>query len=370
MTPRLSVVMPVRDGARWLGEAIESIVSQTFSDLELLVIDDGSTDETPQILNAWSRRDGRIRLLRQHDPGLVAALNYGLANARGPFLARLDADDLAAPERLERQIRVLENEPSIGLLGSWAQRTDERGRLRGYLRPETDPKKLADILTRANPFVHSTIMLRTEIARRLGGYRAAFEAAEDYDLWLRMSEVTSLANLPEPLVQYRRHEANVTAQKAIRQSFSVRLAQRAAWVRRRTGRDPAIDLAIAPDWRLPQALSSFYAEDVITYRLLDLADPNFANRTSEADFSPLVERLSQLNHAERRLATLAMINQLRRAPAARASRTLRVFARMVWQRPGMALLAARCLQRKSGLALGDSSRDPTATTAGEDSSHG
>jgi hypothetical protein len=238
------------------------------------------------------------------------------------------------------------------------------------LRPETDPKKLADILTHANPFVHSTIMLRTEIARGLGGYRAAFEAAEDYDLWLRMSEVTLLANLPEPLVLYRRHRSNVTAQKAIRQSFSARLAQRAAWVRRRTGRDPAIDLAVAPDWRLPEAPSSFYAEDVVTYRLLDLADPDFANRNSEADFSPLAERLSQLNHAERWLAALAMINQLRRAPAAQASRTLRVFARMVWQRPGMALLAARCLQRKSGLALGDSSRDPTVTTTGEDSSHG
>jgi glycosyltransferase involved in cell wall biosynthesis len=348
MTPLLSVVMPVRNGARWLGEAIDSVVKQTFSDLELLVIDDGSTDETPQILSAWSRRDDRIRVLSQHGLGLVAALNYGFAQARGPFIARLDADDRAAPERLERQIRVLDSEPSLGLLGSWAQRTDEHGRPRGYLRPETDPEKLVDILTRANPFVHSTIVLRTEIARGLGGYRPAFEAAEDYDLWLRMSEVTSVANLPEPLVQYRRHGSNVTARKAIRQSFSARLAQRAASVRRRTGRDPATDLAIAPDWRLPEALNSFYAEDAGTYRLLDLADPDFANRNSEANFSPIVERLSELNHAERRLAVLAMINHLRQAPAAEASRTRRVFARTMWRRPGMALLAARCLQSRSG----------------------
>jgi glycosyltransferase involved in cell wall biosynthesis len=344
MTPLLSVVMPVRNGARWLGEAIDSVLQQTFSELELLVIDDASTDQTPQILTEWSRRDGRIRVLRQHDRGLVAALNYGLAEARGPLMARLDADDLAAPERLERQIRILDNDPRIGLLGSWAQRIDEHGQSRGNLRPETRPEKLVDILTHANPFIHSSITLRTEIARGLGGYRAVFEAAEDYDLWLRMSEVTSLANLPEPLVQYRRHGSNVTAQKAVRQSFSVRLAQRAAWVRRRTGRDPAIDLAIAPDWRLPQALNSFYAEDVITYRLLDLADSNFANRNSEADFSPIVERLSRLNHAERRLAVLAMINHLRHAPAAEAARTRRVLARTMWRRPGMALLAARCLK--------------------------
>jgi len=368
MTPLLSVVMPVRNGARWLGEAIDSVVQQTLSELELLVIDDGSTDETPQILSAWSRRDSRIRVLRQHDRGLVAALNYGLAEARGQFLARLDADDRAVPERLERQIRVLESAPSIGLLGSWAQRIDEHGRPRGSLRPETNSEKLADILTHANPFVHSTIMLRTEIARGLGGYRTAFEAAEDYDLWLRMSEVTLLANVAEPLVQYRRHGANVTTRKAIRQSFSVRLAQRAASIRRRTGCDPATDLATAPDWRLPQALNSFYAEDVVTYRLLDLADPDLATQHSEADFSPLVERLSQLNHAERRLAALAIINHLRRSQAAGASRTCRVFARMIWQRPGMALLAARCLHSRSSFSLDSTSRDPTPMVAGEDSS--
>jgi len=350
MTPLLTVVMPVRNGARWLAEAVDSVVRQTLSDLELLVIDDGSTDETLQILGDWMGRDGRIRLLRQQSRGLVAALNYGLAEARGPFLARLDADDRAAPERLERQIRVLDNDPSIGLLGSWAQRIDEHGRPRGNLRPKTDSRQLVDILKDANPFIHSTIMLRTEIVRGLGGYRTAFEAAEDYDLWLRMSEVTRLANVAEPLVQYRRHGANVSTRKAIRQSFSVRLAQRAARIRRQTGHDPAAELALAPDWRSPQALSSFYAEDVVTYRLLDLADPDFGWRNGEADFSPLVERLPQLNHAERRLAVHAMINHLRQARTAGASsRTFRVFAQMIWQRPGMALLAARCLHNR-GLA--------------------
>jgi glycosyltransferase involved in cell wall biosynthesis len=347
MSPRLSVVMPVRNGARWLAEAIDSVVRQTLSDLELLVIDDGSTDETPQILREWLGRDGRIRLLRQKDLGLVAALNYGLAEARGRFLARLDADDRAAPERLERQIRVLDNDPSIGLLGSWAQRIDEHGRPRGSLKPKTTPQQLVDILTDANPFIHSTIMFRTEIARGLGGYRIAFEAAEDYDLWLRMSEVTRLANLPEPLVQYRRHGGNVTTRKAIRQAFSVRLAQRAARIRRRTGCDPATDLTSAPDWRQPQALNSFYAEDVVIYRLLDFADPDFVIRNRDADFSPLVERLPQLNHAERRLAVLAVINHLwqpRRAGA--SSRTFWVLAQMIWQRPGMALLAARCLYNR------------------------
>jgi hypothetical protein len=350
MEPLISVVMPVRNGGRWLGEAIDSVVRQTLRDLELLVIDDGSTDQTPEILNDWSRRDRRVRGLRQSSLGLVAALNYGLAEARAPFLARLDADDRAAPQRLKRQVTVLNDNSSFGLLGSWAQRIDESGRPRGELKPETSPQKLADILKRGNPFIHSTIVLRTEIARRLGGYRSAFEAAEDYDLWLRMSEVTVLANLPEPLVQYRRHRANVTARRAIRQAFSVRLAQRAAGIRRQTGRDPAADLTAPPDWRLPQARSSFYAEDATTYCLLDFADRDFARRTGEADFSPLLDRLPEFNPAERRLAALAITNQLRQVPMTGISRTARVLARMVWRRPEMALLAARSLSRRSGPA--------------------
>jgi len=352
MTPLVSVVMPARNSARWLDQAIESVARQTLSDLELLVIDDGSSDETPEILNDWSRRDSRIRVSRQHDLGLVAALNYGLIEARGSLLARLDADDVSAAKRFECQVQAMEKNPNVGLLGSWAQRIDEHGRPQGRLMPETRHEKLIEILTRGNPFIHSTIMLRTEIARRLGGYRAAFEAAEDYDLWLRMSEVTQLANVAEPLVYYRRHSASVTGQNAIRQSFSVRLAQRAAQLRRRTGCDPATDLATPPDWRLPQALSAFYAEDAATYRLLDLADPDCANCNEDVDFSPLLQRLPLLNHAERRLVAHAVINHLRQAPAQNAFQTARVFAQMVWQRPGMALLAARCLSDRSGAAAG------------------
>jgi glycosyltransferase involved in cell wall biosynthesis len=366
MTPLISVVMPVRNGARWLSEAIDSVIRQTLPDLELLVIDDGSTDETPKILNDWSRRDGRIRVLRQHECGLVATLNRGLTEASGTLLARLDADDRAAPTRLERQVRLLDNNPGIGLLGSWAQRIDEHGRPRGHLRPETQPEKIADILTRINPFVHSSIMLRTAIARDLGGYRAAFEAAEDYDLWLRMSEVTLLANVAETLVQYRRHDANVTARRAIRQSFSVRLAQRAARIRRECGCDPATNLATAPDWRLPEALNSFYADDVATYRMLDLADPSSSPEYREADFSPLFERLSDLNHAERRLAALATINHLRLAPVTEAARTGRVLARSVWQRPGMALLVVRSLFSRSHIVCDSNSRKATSLAVGKD----
>ena len=146
--------MPVRNGARWLGEAVESVVVQTMPDWELIAVDDGSTDDTPRILGDWERRDRRIRVIRQDALGLVAALNRGLADARAPLLARLDADDRARPQRLERQLRHLDAHPGIGLLGSWAQKIDERGTQRGQIKSATEPEQLSRALMQGNPFVH------------------------------------------------------------------------------------------------------------------------------------------------------------------------------------------------------------------------
>ena len=125
MTPQVSVVLPVRNGARWLGEALQSVIAQTLAAWELIAIDDGSTDDTPGILADFAKRDGRIRVIRQEPLGLVAALNRGLAEVRAPLLARLDADDRALPERLDRQVRYLAGHPDVGLLGSWAHEIDE-----------------------------------------------------------------------------------------------------------------------------------------------------------------------------------------------------------------------------------------------------
>lgn len=341
MTPHVSVVMPVRDGARWLGEALDSVAAQSFSDWELIVIDDGSSDTTPSILEQFARRESRTRLFRQDALGLVAALNRGLAEARAPLLARLDADDRARPERFARQVAHLSAHPEIGLLGSWADEIDEDGKPRGQLKPATEPDEIARILATANPMIHSSVMLRTERVRQLGGFRAAFRAAEDYDLWLRLSEIAKIANLPEPLIEYRWHSANVTRRNAIRQAFSVRLAQRSARARRDTGRDPADALTAPPDWRASDADASFYAGDAALYRMLDLADPDIAARVSDsADFTPLAERFDELNHAERALAAQAMINHMTQAERSRARRTRGVFLKLLLRRPGMVPRAA------------------------------
>jgi GT2 family glycosyltransferase len=312
--PRVSVLMPVRDGARWLDEAVASIRRQTFDDFEFVAIDDGSVDGSADILESHARSDCRIRMIRQARLGLVAALNRGLTEAHGRLIARIDADDRAHPQRLERQTRYLDAHPEIGLVGCWADKIDEHGLSCRPLKPETEPDRLAAVLLRRNPFVHSSVLMRRDIVEKVGGYRAAFEAAEDYDLWLRIAEVTKVANLPELLVQYRWHSRNATCRAQIRQLFSARLAQMAARERRATGRDPMAEVNAPPGWQAAElAPRTLYRELVPLFRLLDLADPSIAKVADigRVDLSPLRDRQVRLNHAERRMAQLALLNLIR-----------------------------------------------------------
>lgn len=307
---RVSVLMPVRNGERWLEAAIASVLVQTFSDFELLVIDDGSTDRTPDIVAAGAKSDARLRPIRQDALGLVAALNRGIAEASGELIARLDADDLASPERLQTQVAAMDESPRLDLVGSWAETIDENGAAIGRLTPPFEPWTLRDILLRTNPFIHSSIMMRTEAVRAVGGYRAAFEAAEDYDLWLRLSEKGDIAILPQVLVRYREHGGNVTARKASRQLFSARLALRAAASRVSIGVDPADGLKAPPDWRADVG-NTFYASDASIFRFLELADPDVGAvvRTGLEDFQAAIA--AELNHRERGLAQRAILNLLR-----------------------------------------------------------
>jgi glycosyltransferase involved in cell wall biosynthesis len=313
MTPLVSVVMPVRDGVRWLSEAIASVQAQVFSSFELVIVDDGSVDDTPKIIGRFAQADPRIVAFRQGKLGLVAALNLAASQSRGRLIARLDADDRMHPQRLDRQVQYLDAHPEIGLLGSWADKIDEHGTFIGRLTPETHPEKLKLLLRNGNPFVHSSVIVRSDIMKTLG-YRCAFEAAEDYDLWLRMSEVTKIANMPECLVQYRLHETNVSHRSQARQLFSVRLAQAAAQARRNSGFDPAARLGSPPDWNASQTETDFYHDKVQLFRLIELADPAIARtaKISQLDLSPLTARGDCLSHAERRLAQLAVLNLMQR----------------------------------------------------------
>lgn len=312
-SPVVSVIMAVRDGERWLREAIDSILTQTFSDFEFLIVDDGSRDETPEILAAYRARDPRVHVIAQAKEGFVRALNRGLAAATGALIARLDADDVALPERLRRQVDYLAAHPDVVLLGTWTQVIDEEGQpKRRHLRPPTDAKSLARVMARTNPFIHSSAMFRTALARELGGYRQAFYTAEDYDLWLRLSERGEIAILPEVLVRYRQHGGSMSSTKAVRQVFSFRLARRVSEARRRTGHDPASALSAPPDWRIVDD-NAFYADDAKLCRVLELADPAIARGAALAsiDVAAVSRRLPELIYIEKKLAQLALINLMR-----------------------------------------------------------
>ena len=231
--PAVSVLMGVRDGAAWISRAIGSLLSQTLDDLELIVVDDGSTDATAGLLSGV--RDPRLVVERQPRAGLAAALNRALGRARAPLIARLDVDDIALPTRLARQRAFLQAHPEVGLLGTAARVVDESGRDVEIIRPPEDDSAVRRALIRRNPFVHSSVMLRRALVASVGGYDVSFAVAQDYDLWLRLSAITRMANLAEPLVIRHLVAGRVTAS---RDDERLRAEARARWHAVRAGAYP------------------------------------------------------------------------------------------------------------------------------------
>ena len=209
--PAVAVLLSVHNGAPWVRDAIASVLAQTERDLELIVVDDGSTDESPAIVTEAAAADQRVRVVRQAHAGLTKALNRALALVVAPLVARLDADDVALPERLARQRAFLDAHPDVGLLGTAGREVDPAGRELRVVSPPTDDAAIRRALIRRNPFIHSSVMLRRSIVTAAGGYDESLAVAQDYDLWMRLSPVTRLANLAEPLVTRRLVAGRVTA---------------------------------------------------------------------------------------------------------------------------------------------------------------
>ena len=235
--PRVSVLLPVRDGARFLREALDSVLAQTLADFELLVVDDGSTDETPEILASVG--DERLRVLRQEPAGLVAALERGIGEARAPYLARMDADDVSLPRRLERQLAALVD--GVGLVGCGVERMDETGSVLGsHMLPPDDAPLRRRLLLR-NPFAHGSVVVRREALERAGGYRADYGANEDYDLWRRIARDWKLGAVPSVLYCYREHSGAVTRSRVDERVESRERLRDELW------RDPALLGAVGRD---------------------------------------------------------------------------------------------------------------------------
>ena len=214
--PVVSVVMPVYNGERFLAEAVESVLGQTYANFELVAVDDASTDASGRILDRY--RDPRVRVLKNdRNLGGARSANRGIAEARGVYVARLDQDDVSLPRRLEKQVEFLERHPDIAVVGTWAEIIDEQGREIGHRRFATESADLREALLRFCALVHSSVMFRRDPVMAAGSYgtSALGRHCRDYELWLRLSETLRLANLPEVLVKYRVHPEQMSAERVL-----------------------------------------------------------------------------------------------------------------------------------------------------------
>jgi GT2 family glycosyltransferase len=209
--------MPVRNGMPFLPAALRSILEQTYSNLDVLVIDDGSTDGTARFLSRVE--DSRLRVITTEGRGLVAALNLAIASARGTLIARQDADDVSLPDRIAMQVDCLMARPGVALVACVADFIDGSGR--AVLTPQTaerlrlqreavDPQRLRELLPLTCCIVHGSVMARPNVLRAANGYRESHGAAEDYDLWLRLLRGHELVMLPQALYRHRIHDRQVS----------------------------------------------------------------------------------------------------------------------------------------------------------------
>ncbi len=210
--PQVSIILPVYNGDRDLETAVQSVFNQSFADWELVIVNDGSADNTPDIVARFQNRDSRVVLISHaQNLGLVKSLNDAVGAARGELLARLDADDVwPGREKLAKQILFLREHPDCNLVGTGAVVTAASGKKLYDFRPPANDSQIRKEILLHNCFVHSSVVIRKSALLQAGGYRAEDLHVEDYALWLRLGQKGRLANLPDVMVGHRLNEQGIT----------------------------------------------------------------------------------------------------------------------------------------------------------------
>lgn len=231
---KLSVVMSVYNAGEFLSETVNSILSQSLADFEFIIIDDGSTDGSGSVLAEFARRDQRIRLVSRENRGLVPSLNEGCSMARASYVVRMDADDVAHPERFARQYQFMENNPQVLGAGCEVLLIDADGAPIKAMGTATGHAQIdaEHMAGQGGAIIHPSAIIRKEALERVGYYSEDYPCAEDLDLWLRIAEIGELANLGEVLLSYRQHPGSIGAASRQRQYSSALAAVRAAHQRR------------------------------------------------------------------------------------------------------------------------------------------
>jgi hypothetical protein len=331
MAARLSVMMPVYNGAAFLREAIDSVLQQTLGDFDLLVMDDGSTDDTPAILKSYAERDKRVRLfLRQHQ-GQIACRNELLRLAGTDIVACADADDICMPDRLERQFAVMTANSDLWILGTAAVLIDAKGRHRKRWRVPTGGVMVSSELERRCCIVHPSCMMRARSILEIGGYRPAYECAEDYDLFLRASEHAKVDNLGMVGVLYRQHGNNLSQRRNLRQAISTDIALATYFLRLAGHRDPTEGLPCAPEVEDPLLEALLPPAVTELHRAVALAvDPGADASALEAAARRLLR--ARVGKKRSRSSQQAIIRLIRRRPLDRLN--LKLAARAAALGPG------------------------------------
>ncbi|WP_440978957.1 glycosyltransferase family 2 protein [Sphingomonas pseudosanguinis] len=241
-SPRITVALSVYNNDRYLAAALDSLLAQSFDDFELLVVNDGSTDGSRAIIDAYAARDPRIRPIHQPNRGLIPSLNWMIAEARGEYIARMDGDDIALPERFARQVAFLDAHTDHGVVGTRVIAITETGEPRAdwTIDHPIDADAVHAALEAGPLLCHPSVMMRRSLVTMVGGYRAAYRHCEDYDLWLRLDERTRMANLPERLLRYRYSTTQVSHRHVLAQHYGAAVA-RLARAERIAGRPDPTD---------------------------------------------------------------------------------------------------------------------------------
>jgi glycosyltransferase involved in cell wall biosynthesis len=217
--PTVSCLLPVYNGEKYIRESIKSILAQTFSDFELIIVNDGSTDSSLEIIQQMRTIDDRIVLINHRHSGIIGALNVGLAAARGAFIARMDADDISMPDRFLVQYEFLRDNPDVVLVGGLCGSINDQGHpsitsTTGNRHARAD---LLDFPPKVVTALHPLIMVRAETLRSIGGYSSRYEHAEDYDMFMRISQFGRIAHVDKRILDYRIHAENISVTKLVDQ---------------------------------------------------------------------------------------------------------------------------------------------------------
>jgi glycosyltransferase involved in cell wall biosynthesis len=232
--PAVSVLLPVYNAERYLREAIESVLCQTFGDFELLMLDDGSTDDSAAILWEYELKDRRVHVFSRENRGLPSTLNELIGKARGRYLARMDQDDICLPNRFENQVAFLSANTEHVLVGGWIEQINEAGQPIGIVRTPCAHDDIDRFNLRGRCSVwHPTAMMTKKAVLAIAAYDIELEAAEDLDLWLRLAEVGKIANLEHTVLRYRLHDNSLSATQREKQMKNAELACIKAWRRRK-----------------------------------------------------------------------------------------------------------------------------------------